>query len=378
MKEKVVEIEILILQSPEVIFHSLTDPDVVKMWWRSPDFYQVSEFRLDPIQGGEWHMNAVDYDQKSFQVQGKVVAYDRPRTLAFTWNASFHAMATTTVRITLSPVPEGTVLRLVHSGFDRDSTGYEPHLYGWPHVLKWLARYIQETAVDYTPGDIAKLIDHALLNPILTVNQLEQGIQIALKHNVASVCIIPFYLKRCAQILKGSNVKASTTIGFPHGAHATAVKIAEAIQALNDGGEELDFVININQALSGNWDDVRADIKAVIDVTHDRGKKVKIIFENCYLNDDQKIRLCAICGELNADWVKTSTGFGTGGATLADVKLMRRHSPSHVQVKAAGGIRDLDTLLAFRAIGVTRIGCSRTAEILEECKRRQGSLRRRT
>ena len=227
--------------------------------------------------------------------------------------------------------------------------------------------------MDYTLEEIAKMIDHALLNVTLTTNQLEQGIHTALKYDVAGVCILPFYLKQCAYILKGSNVKAGTTIGFPHGAHSTAVKVAEADQALDDGAEELDCVVNINQVLSGNWDYVRADIKAVIDVTHARGQKVKIIFENCYLTDDQIIRLCEICGELNADWVKTSTGFGTGGAMLDDAKLMRAHSPSHVQVKAAGGIRDLDTLLAFRAIGVTRIGCSRTAEILQECKRRNDS-----
>ena len=225
--------------------------------------------------------------------------------------------------------------------------------------------------MDFTLREIAKMIDHSLLSPTLTADQLEQGIQTALKYDVASVCIMPYYLSRCAQVLKGSNVKASTTIGFPQGGHTTAVKIAEANQALNDGGEELDFVVNISQVLSGNWDYVRSDIKAVIDVTHDHGQKVKIIFENCYLNDAQKIRLCEICGELKTDWVKTSTGYGTSGATIDDVKLMRNHSPAHVQVKAAGGIRDLNTLLAFRALGVSRIGASRTVEILEECKRRQ-------
>lgn len=225
--------------------------------------------------------------------------------------------------------------------------------------------------MDYTLRDIAKMIDHSLLIPTLTSDQFEQGIRTALKYDVASVCIMPYYLSRCAQVLKGSNVKASTTIGFPHGGHTTAVKIAEAKQALSDGGEELDFVVNISQVLSGNWDYVRSDIKAVIDVTHDNDQKVKIIFENCYLNDTQKIRLCEICGELKADWVKTSTGYGNSGATIDDVKLMRNHSPAHVQVKAAGGIRDLDTLLAFRALGVSRIGASRTVEILEECKRRQ-------
>lgn len=229
------------------------------------------------------------------------------------------------------------------------------------------------TVKDYTVKDIAKMIDHSLLNPTFTVDQLEQGIQIALQHDVASVCIMPYYLKRCAQLLKGSKVKASTTLGFPHGGHTTAVKAAEAKQALDDGGEELDMVVNISQVLSGNWDYVRADIKAVVDVTHARGQKVKVIFENCYLNDAQKVRLCEICGELKADWVKTSTGYGTSGSTMEDLKLLRKHSPPHVQVKAAGGIRDLDAQLAVRAIGVTRIGCTRTVEILAECKRRLGS-----
>jgi deoxyribose-phosphate aldolase len=223
--------------------------------------------------------------------------------------------------------------------------------------------------VDYTRKEISKMIDHSLLNPTLTTDQLEQGMQLSLQFDVASVCIMPYYLKRCAQLLKGSEVKASTTIGFPHGGHTIALKVAEAQQALDDGAEELDFVINIGQVLSGNWNYVRSEINAVIDLAHVHRQKVKIIFENCYLNSAQKIRLCEICGALDADWIKTSTGFGSGGATIEDVKLMRKYSPSHVQIKAAGGIRDLETLLRFRAEGVTRIGCSRTAEILEECKR---------
>lgn len=224
--------------------------------------------------------------------------------------------------------------------------------------------------MDYTIKDIAGMIDHALLSPSLTSNQLEQGIRVALQYEVASVCIMPFYLKRCAQLLAGSNVKTSATIGFPHGAHSTYVKLAEATQALDHGCEELDFVVNISEVLSGNWNYVRSEIKAMIDAAHDRNQKVKVIFENYYLNDAQKIRLCEICGELKADWVKTSTGFGPGGATLEDLKLMRKHSPPYVHVKVAGGIRDLDTLLAFRQLGASRIGCSRTVEILEELKRR--------
>jgi deoxyribose-phosphate aldolase len=222
----------------------------------------------------------------------------------------------------------------------------------------------------YTYSDISKMIDHSLLNPTLTAAQLEAGCCLAVAYDVASVCILPYYLRRCSQILQGTTVKPSTTIGFPHGGHTTAVKTAEAGRALADGGQELDMVVNISAVLSGDWDYVRADIRAITELTHAAGQKVKVIFENCYLDDGQKIRLCEICGELEADWVKTSTGYGTGGATIEDLQLMRRHSPPRVQVKAAGGIRDLDALLRVREIGVTRSGATRTAEMLEECCRR--------
>ena len=224
--------------------------------------------------------------------------------------------------------------------------------------------------MDYTYPDIAKMIDHALLNPSLTDEEMEYGCRVALEYNCASVCIMPFALKRCAEILKGSTVEASTTIGFPHGGHTTAIKVAEAERAMDDGCQELDMVVNINKVLSGDWDYVRQDLKAVIDAAHARNQKVKVIFENCYLKDAHKIRLCEISAEVGADWVKTSTGFGTSGATLDDVKLMRAHSPAHVQVKAAGGIRDLDQLLAFRALGASRVGVSKTKDILEDCQRR--------
>jgi deoxyribose-phosphate aldolase len=226
--------------------------------------------------------------------------------------------------------------------------------------------------MDYTYSDIAKMIDHSLLNPTMTDEVLEQGIQVALDYDVASVCIMPYYLKRCAERLKGSTVKASTTIGFPHGGHTTAVKVAEARQALADGGQELDTVVNISKVLSKDWDYVRGDLKAVIDVVHAAGQRAKTIFENCYLQDEHKIALCEICGELGADWVKTSTGYGTGGATIEDLKLMRAHSPARVQVKAAGGVRTLDALLEVRAVGVTRVGASRTVEMLSECRKRLG------
>jgi deoxyribose-phosphate aldolase len=224
----------------------------------------------------------------------------------------------------------------------------------------------------YRYDDIAKMIDHSLLNPTLTPSDLEAGITLALAYDVASVCIMPYYLKRCSERLAGSTVMPSTTIGFPHGGHTTPIKIAEAKQAVADGCQELDMVVNISKVLGGDWGYVREEIRGVIDVAHQAGRKVKVIFENGYLQDDHKRRLCEICGELNADWVKTSTGYGNGGATIPDLQLMRSNSPAHVQVKAAGGVRDLDTLLQVREIGVTRIGASRTKEILDPCRERLG------
>jgi deoxyribose-phosphate aldolase len=224
----------------------------------------------------------------------------------------------------------------------------------------------------YSYPDLAKMIDHSLLNPTLTRNDLDQGITLALAYDVASVCILPYALAHCAQRLRGSSVKASTTIGFPHGGHTTAIKLAEARQALADGGQELDMVVNIGQVLSGNWAYVREEIRAILDTAHAAGQKVKVIFENAYLPDDHKICLCEICGELGADWVKTSTGYAPSGATDSDLILMRKHSPPNVQVKAAGGVRDLDALLRVRALGVTRCGATRTATILDDARRNLG------
>ena len=226
--------------------------------------------------------------------------------------------------------------------------------------------------MDYDYSDIARMIDHSLLSPTLTERDLGAGCGLARAYDVASVCIMPYALKRCVEMLHGGTVKASTTIGFPHGGHTTAIKRAEAERAVADGCEELDMVVNISKVLSGDWDYVRADIGSVIEVAHAAGQKVKVIFENCYLNDAQKIHLCEICTELKADWVKTSTGYGTGGATHDDLKLMRKHAGDHVQVKAAGGVRDLDALLAVRELGVSRCGASRTKSMLEECRKRLG------
>ncbi|TWT84149.1 Deoxyribose-phosphate aldolase 1 [Planctomycetes bacterium CA13] len=226
--------------------------------------------------------------------------------------------------------------------------------------------------MEYSYTDLSKMIDHSLLVPTMTTEDFEAGIQLAIAYDVASVCIMPYYLKRCAELLSGTGVKASTTIGFPHGGHTTEIKRAEAERAIADGCEELDMVVNISQVLSGHWDYVRKDVKAVIEVAHVAEQKVKVIFENCYLNDAQKIKLCEICSELGADWVKTSTGYGTGGATHEDLKLMREHAADHVQVKAAGGVRDLDSLIAVRELGVSRCGASRTREMLDPLRKKLG------
>jgi deoxyribose-phosphate aldolase len=222
--------------------------------------------------------------------------------------------------------------------------------------------------VEFTYMDIAKMIDHSLLNPQLTEENLKAGIQEALAYNVASVCIMPYYLAECAARLQGSSVKAGTTIGFPHGGHTSTVKLQEIKKALKDGGEELDMVINISKVLSDDWDYVENEINAATNLVHENGQKIKIIFENCYLEDRHKIRLCEICGKTGVDWVKTSTGFGTGGATVHDVTLMRKSSPPGVQVKAAGGIHSMESLITMKNCGANRIGASKTKDILEVCK----------
>ena len=229
---------------------------------------------------------------------------------------------------------------------------------------------MKNVTVSFTYRDICKMLDHSMLSPTLVAADFEAGIQLALAYDVASVCLVPSYLQRCVEALAGSDVRASTTIGFPHGGQATAAKVAESRIALEQGAEELDMVVNVNRVLSEDWAYVRAEIAAINDETHGRGQKLKVIFENCYLSDAQKIRLCELCGELGVDWVKTSTGFGTAGATLEDLRLMRAHSPPGVALKASGGVRTLDFILAAREIGATRCGSSRSAEILDECQRR--------
>jgi deoxyribose-phosphate aldolase len=219
-----------------------------------------------------------------------------------------------------------------------------------------------------TLAQAAKMIDHSLLQPTLTDSELEDGCRLALSYNVASVCIKPYAVSLAVSILGASTVAVGTTIGFPHGGHCTSIKVAEAERAMADGAVELDMVVNIGKVLSGDWEYVSDDIRAVVEIAHARIVLVKVIFENCFLQDFHKQQLCRICGDVRADFVKTSTGYGDGGATDEDLRLMRRYSPPHVQVKAAGGVRTFDRLLAVRDLGVARVGATATRAILDEAK----------
>jgi deoxyribose-phosphate aldolase len=226
--------------------------------------------------------------------------------------------------------------------------------------------------MDWTYESIAKRIDHSLLTPTMTDAELADGCLLAARYHVASVCIKPYAVPLAVDLLAGSGVFVGTTVGFPHGGHHTAVKVIEAERAMDDGATELDMVVNIGKVIGQRWDFVRADIAAVTESAHARKAIVKVIFENCYLNDSQKVRLCEICGEVGADYVKTSTGYGTGGATDTDLILMRKSAPPHVKLKAAGGVRDLDSVIAVARLGCDRIGASKTAEILDELRTRLG------
>lgn len=223
-----------------------------------------------------------------------------------------------------------------------------------------------------TLAELAKMFDHSLLQPVLTDAELERGVLLAREFNVASVCIKPYGVKLAAKLLAGSTVQASTTIGFPHGGHTTPVKVFESERAMDDGATELDMVVNVGKVLSGEWNYVAHDVAAVVEAAHARGAKVKVIFENAFLKDDHKKELCRICGEVRADWVKTSTGYAETGATVEDLRLMREHSPAWVQVKAAGGVRTFEKLLEVRAIGVSRVGATATKPILDEAKAKLG------
>jgi deoxyribose-phosphate aldolase len=224
----------------------------------------------------------------------------------------------------------------------------------------------------FTYRDIAKMLDHSLLQPVLTDADLEKGCKLARAYDVATVCIKPYAVAAAKEWLAGSDVGVCTVIGFPHGSHLTKIKVLEAQAAMADGATELDMVVNIGKVKTGDWAYVTRDIGDVVEAAH-RGKaKVKVIFENSMLDTAQKIKLCEICSDVNADWVKTSTGYGDGGATDDDLKLMRKHSKPHVQVKAAGGVRSYDRILIVRDLGVSRVGATATPAILDDCRKALG------
>jgi len=227
------------------------------------------------------------------------------------------------------------------------------------------------TIESLTERDVAKTIDHSLLRPELDDAFVEDGCRLAARYDVASVCVRPADVLRARAILDGTDVAVGTTIGFPHGNHLTATKVAEAQHALADGATELDMVIQIGALKAGRDADVEADIRAVVDVAHAAGAIVKVIFENAYLTDDEKIRACHLTEAAGAEFVKTSTGFAPTGATHDDLRLMRANTSPHVQVKAAGGVRTLDALLEVMALGVTRVGATATAAIIDDFRARK-------
>lgn len=228
------------------------------------------------------------------------------------------------------------------------------------------------TVADVTYDRLAGTIDHSLLRPELTLAKIAEGCAIAARYEVASVCVRPADVATAVELLAGSPVAVGTVVGFPHGSHATATKVFEAEKALADGAAELDMVINIGWLRSG--DDKRAgdDIRAVVDAAG-HGVVVKVILENAYLTNDEKVRGCRLAESAGADYVKTSTGFGPGGATLEDLRLMRATVSDSVRVKAAGGVRTLDALLEVISIGVDRVGATQTAAILDDFRTRSAT-----
>ena len=227
------------------------------------------------------------------------------------------------------------------------------------------------TIDDVTERQLAKTIDHSLLKPELDDAFIEEGCRLAARYDVASVCVRPADVKRAVALLDGTDVAVGTVIGFPHGDSTTATKVFEAREALADGATELDMVINIGALRSGRDADVQADIAAVVAVAHEAGAMVKVILENAYLTHDEKVRGCRLADAAGADFVKTSTGYAPSGATHEDLALMRRTVSPHIGVKAAGGVRTLDDLLAVMALGVTRIGATQTKPILDEYRARR-------
>jgi len=227
------------------------------------------------------------------------------------------------------------------------------------------------------------MIDHSILHPTMTDGILEKECAVARKYSVASVCVKPYMVTHAVELLKGTDVAVGCVIGFPHGNSTPAVKVFEAVQACNDGASEIDMVINIGKALSGDWIYVENEVRVITAMCHEHHALVKVIFETDFLTrTEDKVRLCEICTRVGADFVKTSTGYGfvklsSGnynyqGATVSDIELMRKHSGPDVRIKAAGGVRTLDDLLKMKAAGADRCGATATEAILTEAEKRFG------
>ena len=231
-----------------------------------------------------------------------------------------------------------------------------------------------------TLRDLAKMIDHSLLHPTMTDDEIRKGCELSRKYDVATACVKPYAIPLAKEILAGSDVGVCPVIGFPHGNSATAIKVREADAAAGAGGSEIDMVVNIGKVLGGDWAYVTAEIKAINDAVVTAGAILKVIFENDYLQDQHIIKLCEICSNVGVAFVKTSSGYGFvkqengmysyKGATVPHLKLMRQHCAPSVQIKAAGGVRSLDDLLLVRSLGVTRVGATATQTILEDAKQR--------
>lgn len=234
--------------------------------------------------------------------------------------------------------------------------------------------------MEITVRDLAKMIDHSLLHPTMTDADLKSGCALAAKYGVATVCIKPYAVPDAVKWLKGGDVAVCSVAGFPHGNSHTDIIIAESVRACKEGATEIDIVSNTGKVLGGDWDYVKTQIGAVNKAVIENGAILKVIFENDFLKDEHIIRLCEICSALDVAFVKTSTGYGFvkqdngmysyAGATIPHLKLMRKHSKPSVQIKAAGGVRSLKDLLLVRSIGVTRVGATATAAMLDEAKKR--------
>jgi len=222
----------------------------------------------------------------------------------------------------------------------------------------------------YSMKQIAKTIDHSLLKPEMTRDEVKAGCEIAKKYDVASVCCKPADVKFCADLLNGTDVEIGTVVGFPHGSSTTETKVFETKQAITDGATEIDVVLNIGLLKSGLNQEVQDDIAAVVKAAG--GKTVKVILENAYLTESEKAIACKLTEAAGAHYVKTSTGYAPTGATIADIKLMRSNVSPKMKIKSAGGVRTLDVLIEYLDAGISRSGATTTATMIDEYAERFG------